>query len=217
MTTFGKRLEARRTELGMTQEKLASKSGVTRVGISKIELDITKNARADTLFSLAKALKCNAKWLLDGSGDKFNETKYEYSNIIAGPKIHQFVPLIKWVQAGNWTEVIKQPDSLELYPCPIKCSPGTFALKVKGNSMLPRFEEDDLIFVDPTKIDGINGKFVLAMINDSHEPTFKQVEVIDNKEFLKALNPEYPPEIRFMKINGNCRIIGTVISHVKPV
>lgn len=217
MTTFGKRLEARRTELGMTQEKLASKSGVTRVGISKIELDITKNARADTLFSLSKALKCNPKWLLDGSGDKFNESKYEYSHVTAGPKIHQFVPLINWAQASNWIEVIKQPDSSELYPCPVKCSPGTFALRVRDNSMQPRFEENDLIFVDPTKIDEINGKFVIAMLDHSHEPTLKQMEIIDNQRFFKTLNPEYPPEMRFMKINENCQIVGTVISHVKPV
>lgn len=217
MTTFGTRLESRRTALGFTQEQLAAKSGVTRVGISKIELDVTKNARADTLFALAKALKCRPQWLLDGTGSvELDKTTEPNSNITAGPPIYQFVPILNYVQAGNWTEVIEQNEE-ELFPCPVKCSPGTFALRIRGNSMLPRFEEGDLIFIDPTLISPDSGKFVVVQMDDSSEATFKQLEVIDGKRFLKALNPEYLPDMRYVKVNGNCRFIGTVVGHVKPV
>ncbi|WP_256384390.1 LexA family protein [Photobacterium toruni] len=215
MTTFGARLEARRSALGLTQEQLATKSGVTRVGISKIELDITKNARADTLFALAKALKCRPQWLLEGSGPMTTDEASE-PNVIAGPPIHQFVPVLNYVQAGSWTEIVDQ-DEVEMFPCPVKCPPGTFGLRIRGNSMLPRFENDDLIFIDPTQITPDSGKFVVAQLDDSNEATFKQLEVIDGKRFLRALNPDYPPEMRYVKINGNCHIVGTVISHVKPV
>lgn len=83
--------------------------------------------------------------------------------------------------------------------------------------MLPRFEQDDLIFVDPTKLDPTSGKFVVAMLEGSSEATFKQYQELDGKRMLKALNPDYPPEMRYVKMNGNCRIVGTVVSHVKPV
>ena len=216
--TFADRLISRRQELRMTQETLAAKSGVTRMGISKIELGLTIHARADTLFSLAKALKCNPEWLLYGKGDKESLT-VDYSNVVAGPTVEFYVPEINWVQAGAWTPVPESinPADAIMHPCPVKCSPSTFALRVKGDSMLPRFEQDDLIFVDPTKLDPSSGKFVVAMLEGSSEATFKQYQELDGKRMLRALNPDYPPEMRFVKINGNCRIIGTVVSHVKPV
>ena len=216
-STLGQRLIQRRTELGMTQEQLSEKSGFTRVGISKIELDLTKNARADTLFALAKALQCNPQWLLDGKGEKELNQASSVSNVEPGPPVEQKCPLINWVQAGAWTAIDESFEDVEYYPAPVKCSPGTFILQVRGDSMQPRFEEGDLIYVDPEKLDPASGSYVVAILEDSNEATFKQLQVIDGKRLLKALNPEYPPEFRFVKINGNCRMIGTVISHVKPV
>ncbi|MFL1813513.1 LexA family protein [Plesiomonas shigelloides] len=217
--TLADRLISRRQELNMTQETLAAKSGVTRMGISKIELGLTIHARADTLFSLAKALKCNAEWLLYGKGEKEATVDHSLANVTLGPTVEFYVPEINWVQAGAWTAVPESvhPADATMHPCPVKCSPSTFALRVRGDSMLPRFEQDDLIFVDPTKLDPTSGKFVVAMLEGSSEATFKQYQELDGKRMLKALNPDYPPEMRYVKMNGNCRIIGTVVSHVKPV
>lgn len=54
--TFGFRLRFYRTRLGLTQQQLADKSGVSRKQISDFEKEIQKNPRPQTLFKLADAL-----------------------------------------------------------------------------------------------------------------------------------------------------------------
>ncbi|AWK84057.1 helix-turn-helix domain-containing protein [Photobacterium damselae] len=218
--TFGQRLKNRREELKITQEKLAFLTGITRVGITKIELDQTKNARADTLIALSKALNCNPEWLLTGKQSKELLQKIQretHSNIEFGPQIHRYVPEINWVQAGEWTETIDDIKDGPMHPCPAKCSNRTFALRIKGDSMEPRFEEGDLIFVDPDQLDPPTGKYIVAQLEGSSEATFKQLQITDGQKMLKALNPNYPSDMRYLKIDSNCKIIGTVVSHVKPV
>lgn len=54
--TFGFRLRYYRTSLGLTQQQLAEKSGVSRKQISDFEKEIQNNPRPQTLFKLADAL-----------------------------------------------------------------------------------------------------------------------------------------------------------------
>ena len=71
------------------------------------------------------------------------------------------------------------------------CASGeSFALMVLGDSMLPEFEEGEVIVIEP---DGLaaDGSFVLAWCND--EWIFRQL-VRDGEGWrLRALNPAYPP------------------------
>ncbi len=131
-------------------------------------------------------------------------------NIARGPIIHRQLPLINWVQAGNWTEInTNEPlEVLEYYPCPIKCSPRSFVLRVQGSSMEPQFNDGDLIFVDPD-VEAVHGKFVVVQLNDSNQATFKQLIVENNRQFLKALNPDWPD--RIIAIKEEATICGVVV------
>lgn len=225
MDTIAERLAYSRKQRNMTQKHLADAIGVTRVSISNIELGISSGVRAKTLFDIARVLKKNPEWLLDGKEPEdadvvksIAEPAPFYPNVEPGPAIEQKCPLISWVQAGAFTAIQEFPEQeYTYYPCPSRCGPRTYILEVRGDSMLPRFEEGDLIYVDPDIVEPAHGKFVIAQMEDSPEATFKQLQVIDNKKLLKALNPSYPPELRYIQINGNCRLIGTVVAHVRPV
>ncbi|WOQ95721.1 S24 family peptidase [Vibrio cholerae] len=81
--------------------------------------------------------------------------------------------------------------------------------------MRHEYEEGDYLFVDPTKIEPANGDYVIAMLEDSKEATFKQYIELDGRKMLKATNPDYPPEMRFLPINGTCLILGKVICSVR--
>ncbi len=86
-------------------------------------------------------------------------------------------PLISWVQAGHWQELdwnFAVEHAGEVWPCPVGCSDETFVLRVKGQSMEPRFNEGDLIFVDPHAEPG-HKTFIVVRSNDSMEATFKQL------------------------------------------
>ncbi len=132
-------------------------------------------------------------------------------NIARGPIIHRQLPLINWVQAGNWTDIHASDEPLEVleyYPCPIKCSPRSFVLRVQGSSMEPKFNDGDLIFVDPD-VEVTHGKFVVVRLNDSNQATFKQLIVENNQLFLKAVNPDWPQ--RIMSIEEEATICGVVV------
>ena len=129
----------------------------------------------------------------------------------SGPEIHDPHPLISWVQAGEWSEIAKDfvpsPES-ELLPCPVACSDETFALRVRGSSMEPRFREGDLIFVDPS-VAAANGRFVVVQLEKPNEAIFKQLLIEGDRQYLKALNPDWPN--RIIEVNEATKICGVVI------
>lgn len=132
-------------------------------------------------------------------------------NTHAGPDICSLHPLISWVQAGEWSEIsegyVPQYES-ELLPCPVRCSEETFVLRVHGVSMEPKFHEGDLIFVDPN-VTPSHGKYVVVQLDESNEATFKQLIVEENRQYLKALNPDWPN--RIIEVNSAATIVGVVV------
>ena len=145
-----------------------------------------------------------AEW--DQSNNAGKET-----NTHLGPDIRSLHPVISWVQAGDWMEIAEgyEPQyGEELLPCPVKCSQDSYVLRVHGISMEPKFHNGDLIFVDP-HVDPVSGKYVVVMIEDTAEATFKQLIVEGGRQYLKALNPEWPN--RIIEVKQNARICGVVV------
>lgn len=66
-----------------------------------------------------------------------------------------------------------------------------YALMVLGDSMLPEFNDGEIIVVEP---DGLskNGSFVIAE-DEAGEPIFRQLRQTATGWQLQALNPAYPP------------------------
>jgi len=119
-------------------------------------------------------------------------------NVIAGPSIRGEVPLISWVQAGAWSDVVDNfspGDSEEMIPTIVPIKRHTFALRVDGDSMTnpagwPSFPEGMIIIVEP-EFDHQSGDFVVVK-NGENQATFKQL-IRDGAEWLlKPLNPRYP-------------------------
>ena len=58
-------LQKMRERRKLTQEKLSQDSGIKQQTISAIESGKNKNPRVDTLYALAKALKCTVDDLIE--------------------------------------------------------------------------------------------------------------------------------------------------------
>ncbi|ATC86136.1 LexA family protein [Pseudoalteromonas arctica] len=204
---LGKRVEKRRVQLGMTQAQLGLIAGLAQNSIHNIESGETKRPRK--IDALAQALNCTPEYLLFGIGEIQSDAKNINNNVVPGPAIKATAPLISWVQAGAWSEIseIKAYDA-ERFMCPVNCSDLTFVLKVQGISMEPKFDEGDLIFVDP-EAECIHGSYVVARLDDNNEATFKQLIIEGGHKFLKAANPNWPEQL--IAINGNCTLVGKVI------
>jgi SOS-response transcriptional repressor LexA len=128
-----------------------------------------------------------------------------------GPDVLSLHPLISWAQAGNWPAIAGSfdfGDAENLLPCPVRCSHDSFVLRVRGESMEPKFHEGDLVFVDP-QIVPVNGNYVVVRLEDSHEATFRQLIVEGERQYLKALNPDWPR--RIIEVDSNARFCGVVV------
>ena len=154
--------------------------------------------------------------MTDGYLDKPLSIEVSIQNTEPGPDIQGRVPLISWVQAGAWSEIIDNlvpGDAEEWISCPVSHSPATFVLRVRGESMLnpygrPSFHDGDLIFVDPER-PAVHGSLVVVRLDDDKEATFKRLVIEGDRRYLKALNPAWPEPM--MQINGHATICGVVI------
>tara|TARA_B110000503_G_scaffold20503_1_gene30798 strand:+ start:8416 stop:9093 length:678 start_codon:yes stop_codon:yes gene_type:complete len=195
--------------------KLARTAGTNSSYLSQVRNQLptkkgTPRAIGDDLANkLEKAMKKPQGWmddLHDGNADSTQE-----HNAHLGPDLRSTLPLISWVQAGEWHEISESfvPQyGAELLPCPVKCSPESFVLRVRGTSMEPKFHKGDLIFVDPNAC-AENGKYVVVRLDLSNEATFKQLIIEEGKQYLKALNPDWPN--RIIEVDEEASICGVIV------
>ena len=184
------------------------------------------------LPEIARRLNVRGEWLLTGQGP-MRVTEGEATaelpavrvsgqgNVSEAPaQVSRPVPLISWVQAGDWSEAVDhlQPgDAEEWLPSPVRVGPHAFALRVEGDSMTSpypgrSYPPGTIIYVDPD-IAPTPGKPVVAKLTDTNEVTFKiYVEEASGKKYLRPLNPQYP----VIEIDANCEIVGVVVGSWHP-
>lgn len=137
-------------------------------------------------------------------------TKYE-----AMANVQHQVPILSWVAAGSWSnvEAVTLNDALGYAPRPANLSNTGFALRVQGQSMLPKFEPNDIIYVEPETgfLALKDSDLVVVQCNDDTEATFKQLVIGETSDdmYLKPLNPDWH-EQRMMPI-GDCNLVGKVV------
>lgn len=219
---INERIKQTRKRLGYSQEILGSRVGVSRVSISQWERgENTPNGRY--LNELAAALGVTVDWLLTGSGDTpqlpaehpiLGYHNVEPAVIPQGKRI----PVISYVQAGNWREMCEQATTfdgnVEYVTASVDIGPCGFGLWLRGDSMLPQFKEGDLIIVDPDEAPQ-PGDYVVAK-NGSNEATFKKyrprgIDENGQEVFeLVPLNDDYPT---MHSDRQHIQIIGVMVEH----
>jgi SOS-response transcriptional repressor LexA len=131
------------------------------------------------------------------------------------------VPLISWVQAGDWCDAADPyviNDAEDWVPVFANCGPRAFALRVRGESMFnpvgrPSYEEGDIIIVDPD-VEPRNRDRIIVRQEHDKTATFKQLVIEGDRRFLKALNPAWPEP--FIEIKGDATICGVVVAKWVP-
>ncbi len=130
-------------------------------------------------------------------------------------------PLLSWVAAGSWQPMAGAAeaaiDAEDWLQCPVRHGPGTFVLRVRGESMYNpaaalSFADGDLIFVDPDRRPE-NRACVVVRREDEHSATFKQLVLEGEgpaaRRYLKPLNPAWPEPI--IELTPDARLCGVVI------
>jgi len=199
-----------RQRLGMTEQALAERVGVSRGAVQQWEKGTTAPKRANQ-DEVATALGISVAELMcirDAPP----------APALAPVPGGAGVPLVSWVQAGDFSDLADQTAVEDWLPCPVRHGPRTYCLRVRGDSMhnpagRPSYADGDVIYVDPD-LDAKPGDRVVVRLDDQPEATFKQLLHEDGRKLLKALNPEWAP--RYIEINGNASIVGVVIGKWVP-
>lgn len=202
--SLAKRVKDKREELELTQAKAAELAGIRQQSWVAIENGKTKKPR--NIIGIAKALKCDPDWLLNGGAFK---TMAEVGT--------RRIPLINYVQAGLMTQSADISDiegEFEYVLTDRDWSENTFALEIEGDSMEPEFKAGDVVVIDP-EVDPAPGEFVVAA-NGDHEATFKKfrpsgIGLYGKQHFeLVPLNNDFPT---ISSMDKPIKIIGTMVEH----
>lgn len=202
---------------GLSQSGLAKACGISRASVNAWANGKTDSIDGKFLTTAASYLGVSAHWLSTGEGPMLPGEPSglpSLANTSPGPDIRGRVPLISWVQAGEWCNAADPhpPGQADRWmDCPVSHSSSTFALRVRGDSMTAphgnsrTYPEGCFIFVDPEKRTPDNGDRVVACLTGTDEVTFKIYKNEDGRQWLQPLNPSHEP------IRENFHILGTVL------
>ncbi|MBV6620398.1 LexA family transcriptional regulator [Acinetobacter baumannii] len=200
---------------------LARAVGVKPPSVSDWLSGKSKTMEGENLLKASKFLGVNPNWLATGNGSPTNNNieDDQLSNVIFRDlKLHK-IPILDFVQAGFWHEVVYDGTTPHSYTYTdyISSNPeAIFSVIVQGNSMEPDFKEGDMLIVDAS-IAPKPGSYVIAQ-NGSHEATFKKYRVLSHDEYgrdifeLIPLNKDFPI---LSSITHEIRIIGVVVRHMR--
>lgn len=170
------KLKLFRTQNGLSQQQLANKLGVSRSTVAMWE---TEKSQPDNslLLKCAQILNVSVDALLD------NTAALSFSH--GGVKI----PVLGRVQAGIPIEAIDDILDYEEITEDMARQGEFFALKVRGNSMEPKFSDGDVVIVKQQP-DVESGDIAIVLVNGS-SATIKKVKKTGNGIMLIPSNDAY--------------------------
>lgn len=121
------------------------------------------------------------------------------------------IPILGHVRAGLPSLAIEEIEGYLDLSSLIFSDNNTFALRVKGDSMIEAgILPDDLVLVKKQSM-AQTGETIVALVGE--EATVKYLRKKGNKFYLEPANPQYEP----IEVNEHISIIGKVISVVRKV
>jgi SOS-response transcriptional repressor LexA len=173
-------------------------------------------------IKVQQILGISSTWITTGEGDVFRDENRRQeevgSNIEPGPDARGPYPLISQVQAGMWTELqdnFQPGDADEWLPSTKNLGPHGYMLRVVGKSMenpggRPSFPEGMILHVKPGCVP-VPGQFVIVRREHTKEATFKKFILIEGSPYLEAINPDWPKDEKYLKLQPGDEWCGIVV------
>lgn len=173
---IGTRIKEIRTLKQLSQEELAIKMGYkSRTSINKIELGLA-DVSSSKVQEFAKVLGVSTSYLMGWESQTKTKQK--------GVKI----PVLGTIPAGVPIEAIEEVLDYEEISEEMANHGTYFALKVKGNSMLPTIKDGDVVIIRQQD-DADSGKICVVMIN-GFDATLKEIKKDPQGLWILPHNPE---------------------------
>lgn len=169
-------------------------------------------ANAEKLCAHFK-LEVAPAWLAEGV-----LPKHATSNVSSGPDERGRYPLISEVQAGMWTELrdeFQPGDAEEWLPSTKNLGKCGYMLRVTGDSMEDpggrySFPAGMVLHVNPDMTPQPN-QFVIVRREATQQATFKRYVMLDGEPYLEAINPDWPKDKKFLKLQPGDAWCGVVV------
>ncbi len=185
---LGKRLLVMREAAFRTQARLAEELGIDASLVSRWESG--ERVPDEGIFeALVRILQVNLTWLLSGEGQMWC---MEVPGIKYADSMRR-VPILGVVPGSDPFAPGLVPEGSIFMPDEISKHPRAFALRAIDNSMTPKIEDGDLVFIEP--LDGNTprlGSIVIALLGE--ETTCKVFKRTSSGQLvLTPLNPAFEP------------------------
>ncbi len=204
------RISLRRRQLGLSQMRLAELMGVEQPTVARWERE-RRGVKIDTLIRLARVLDCDPR-------DLMPEDEPAPASAIGPPGAVALsfpggrdLPVRGGARGGADAMFLDQGAPLDWVQRPPQLVgvPDAFAVYVVNDSMSPRYEPGDILFVHPSQPPS-RGSFVVVELSDQ-EAYVKQLvaqtaDAITLREYHPALREFSVPRAR---VKSLYRVVGT--------
>lgn len=196
------RIQQRLDILALTPEAASKKAGLSRDYLRKLFERPGATPRLNNLAPLAEALDVSPTWLLTGAEDA------PQASVIAQPAygrgtqqanhagIYMDIPVMGTAAASHLKGAFQfdgGPVDYVMRPPALSGAANVYALYVSGDSMLPRYEPGELIFVHPDRPARNGDAVVIQCKNGEHLPIDATLGTLvkrnDGEVFIEKLNP----------------------------
>lgn len=182
MNFFSKNLKYLREKNNLSKSELAEKIGVNQSTLSRWENE-DNGATVDNALDLATFFNVTLADLVDKDLHFDNAEFHNSEETIA-------IPVLGVIKAGVPIEA--QQDIIDTVNIPKSWQRGGkkfYALKIKGDSMSPKYNENDIVIFELNNdVWQANRKDCAVMVN-GYDATFKNVVISENGITLIPLNP----------------------------
>lgn len=197
------RIKSRLSALNLSSNAASSMAGLDRTFIKQIEYGKKKGMRFESALRLARVLECNVDWLMTGEGDatptptlEDSKTQDTPNAIIPNPNVDYVagprdLPIrgsarggadAFFLDNGDIQGMVHRPEAL----VGVK---NAFACYMTGDSMEPRYEAGDLLYVNPIK--PIRPRDYVLIELDDHQAYVKRlVRQTKDKIIVEQFNPK---------------------------
>lgn len=188
-----------RTNLGISLDELGKITGIPKSTLSRYENNFDQKMDIGNVFEIAKALKIPISVI----------GREIFDGLTADEDFGAKVPVLGKVSAGLGTEAYEEVLCYET----VEAKYGTndyFCLQVKGDSMSPRIDHEDIVLVKRQNY--VESGELAIVIVDNEDGLIKKVEYGNDCIKLISFNMQHYPERVFEKDEMNrVKIIGKVI------
>lgn len=186
MNKFSFRLRELRLLHGYSQAALSKKIGVSKSSVNMYERN-EREPGIETLEAIADVFNVDLDYLLGKSDVKNRYPITDFINNLSPVQI----PVLGSVPAGIPIEAIQDILDYEEISGELARSGEFIALRIKGDSMEPKFSEGDVVIIRRQE-QVENGEIAIVMVN-GNDATVKKFYKTDAGVTLIGTNPSFTP------------------------